>query len=134
VMGGKDHAWCADAALGSTLFEETLLNGVEFLVDNEALDGGDLGAFGLQDGDEAGVDELAVDQNGAGSALAFAATFFGSGEVQIFAEDIKKPLHGGSGYGSFVAIDGALNGCHAVDSLKIGPATAGFRSSFPPVA
>ena len=93
-MGGEDHAGCADAALCSALFEEALLDGVEFFVDGEAFDGGDLGAFGLQDGDEAGVDEVAVHQDGAGSALAFAAALFGSGEVQVFAEDVEEALHG----------------------------------------
>jgi hypothetical protein len=85
-MRGEDHAGSADAALGSAFFEKALLDGMEFLVFRkcwaEAFDGGDLRAFGLQDGDEAGVDQVAVDQDGAGSALVFAAALFGSGEVQ----------------------------------------------------
>src|SRR5216684_7848699 len=92
-MGGEDHAGGADAALGSALFEEALLNGMEFLADDEAFDGGDFGAFGLQDGDEAGVDQVAVDQDGAGSAFAFAAALFGSGEVQVFAKDVEEAFH-----------------------------------------
>ena len=59
-MGGEDHAGRADAALGSALFEEALLDGMEFFFFScevrYALDGGDAGAFGLEDGDEAGVD------------------------------------------------------------------------------
>ena len=69
-MGGKDHAWGADAALGSALFEEALLDGMELLVKYEAFDGGDLVAFGLQDGDETGVDQLTVDQDGECGACA----------------------------------------------------------------
>ncbi len=100
-MGGEDHAGSADAALGSAFFEEALLDWMKFFVDGEAFDGGDLGAFGLQDWDEAGVDEIAVHQDCAGSAFAFAAAFFGSGEVQIFAEDVEEALHRRSFDGPF---------------------------------
>ncbi len=50
-------------------------------------------AFGLQDGDEAGVDEVSVEDDGAGSAFAFSAAFFGAGEVEVFAEDVEEALH-----------------------------------------
>ena len=93
-MGGEDHAGGADAALGSAVFEEALLDGVEFFVDGDAFDGGDVCAFGLQGGDEAGVDEFAVHEDGAGAALAFAAAFFCAGEVEVFAEDVEEALHG----------------------------------------
>ena len=111
-MAGEDHAWSADAALGPALCEETLLDGMEFPVDAEALDSSDLGSFSLQNGDEAGVDQIAVDQDGAGSALAFAAALFGSGEVQVFAEDVEQALHRWSFDGFFAAIDGELDGGH----------------------
>ena len=50
VVGREDHAGGADAALGSAFFEEALLDRVEFFVDGHAFDGGDVGAFGLEDG------------------------------------------------------------------------------------
>ncbi len=78
-MGGQDHAGGADSALGSAVFEEALLDGVELFVDGDAFDGGDLGAFGLQRGDEAGVDEVSVDDDGAGSAFALSAALFCAG-------------------------------------------------------
>src|SRR5712675_778188 len=131
VMRGEDHAGGADAALGSALFEEALLDGMEFFVDDEAFDGGDFGAFDLQDGDEAGVDQVAVDQDGAGSALAFAAALFGSGKVQVFAEDVEEALHRWGFDGFCLAIDSELNGGHAVASLKTGPAMSGFKDSEP---
>src|ERR1700692_1033504 len=130
-MGGEYHAGCADAALGSALFEEALLDGMEFFVDDEAFDGGDFGAFCLQDGDEAGVDQVAVDEDGAGSALAFTAALFGSGEVQVFAEDVEEAFHRWGFDGFFVAMDGEWDGGHAVASLKIGPAMSGFKDSVP---
>ena len=44
--------------------------------------------------DEAPVDQFSVHPDGAGAAFAFAAAFLGSGEAEIFAEDIEEALHG----------------------------------------
>src|ERR1700721_479552 len=93
VMGGENHTGSADSALSSALFEEALLNGGELFADGEAFDCGDLSALGLQDGDKAGVDQVFIHEDGAGSALAFTAALFGSGEVQVFAQDVKETLH-----------------------------------------
>ena len=79
MVGCENHAGGADSALCSAVFEEALLDGVESFVDGYAFDGGDLCAFGLQGGDEAGVDEVAVEDDGAGSAFAFSAAFFCAG-------------------------------------------------------
>jgi hypothetical protein len=92
MVSSEDHTWGADSALGPTVFEEALLDRVEFLVDGYAFDGGDLGSFGLEDWDQAGVDEVSVDDDSAGSALAFSAAFFGPGEVEVFAEDVEEAL------------------------------------------
>ncbi len=64
------HAGSADAALGSAVQEEGLLDGVKLIGRAEAFDGADAGAVGLRDGDQAGVDEEAVEDDGAGSAFA----------------------------------------------------------------
>ena len=95
-MGGEDHAGSADAALGAAFFEETLLDGMEFFVSRQAFDGGDLRAFGLQGGDEAGVDEVAVDEDGAGSAVAFAAAFLGAGEWRSSRRTSRRRFIGGA--------------------------------------
>ncbi len=58
----------------------------------EAFDGEDVGVCDLQEGDEAGVDELAVEQDGAGAALAFSAALLGSGELEVFAKDVEEAL------------------------------------------
>ena len=50
-------------------------------------------ALGLQQRDEAAVDEAAVEQHGAGAALAFAAALFGAGETQIVAQHVEQPRH-----------------------------------------
>ena len=93
VVGGEDHAGSADTALGSAFFEEALLDRMEVLLVREPFDCGDVRALGLQDGDEAGVDQLSIHEDGAGAAFAFAAAFLGTGEVEVLAEDVKEALH-----------------------------------------
>jgi hypothetical protein len=93
VVGGEDHARGADAALGAASFEEALLNWVEVAFGGDSLDGAERCAVGLQGGDEAGVDEVSVEEDGAGSAFAFSAAFFGAGEAEVFAEDVEETLH-----------------------------------------
>ena len=119
-MRGENHARGTDAALGSAFFEETFLDWVELFVDGEALDGGDLSAFGLQDGDEAGVNQVSVDEDCAGSALAFSAAFFGSGEVQVFAKDIEETLHRWGFDGLGFAVDDEVDGRHLEGSENFG--------------
>src|ERR1019366_516741 len=115
MVGGEDHAGSADAALGSAFFEEALLDGVESFVDGYAFDGGDGCAFALQDGDEAGVDQLAVHEDGAGAA--FAAAFFRAGEAEVLAEDVEEALQGWGFYRRGLAVDCELDFSH-VEALR----------------
>jgi hypothetical protein len=106
VLGGEDHAGGADAALRPAFFEEALLDGSEAAVGIcEAFDGEDVGSVGLQGGNQAGVDELAVKEDGAGAALAFAAAFLDAGEAEILAEEIEEALHGRDFEGLGLAVD-----------------------------
>ena len=50
-------------------------------------------AGGLQDGNEATIDERSIHQNGAGAALAFAAAFFRARQAELDAEDVEQALH-----------------------------------------
>ena len=84
----------------------------------EAFDGGDLGAFRLQDGDEAGVNEFSVHDDGTGAALAFAAALLGAGEAKVLAEDVEQALHGRDGYGCWLSVDGQLDFRHVGVSRK----------------
>ena len=104
-MGGEDHAGSADSALCTSTLEEALLDGVELLVDSYSFDGSDVCAFCLQGGDEAGVDQFSVHEDGAGAALAFAAAFFCAGEVEVFAEDVEEALHGRDFDGLLFVVD-----------------------------
>jgi hypothetical protein len=103
VIGSQDHAGGADAALCSAVFQKAILNRMELLVDCETLDGRDLGVLSLQDRNQARVDEVPIHEYGAGSAFAFATTFFGPCKMQIFTKDVEKALHW-RGFDSFVFI------------------------------
>jgi hypothetical protein len=91
-----------------------LLDGVELFADSDALDGGDLSACSLQNWDEAGVDEVVVEEDGAGPALAFSATFLRSGKVEVFAEDVEEALHGWGFDGLFFVVDDEGDQRHAM--------------------
>ena len=58
----------------------------------DAFDGPDLCSFNLQDWHQTTVDELTVNQYGTCPALSLAATFFRSGQVQLFAQHIEQAL------------------------------------------
>ena len=62
-------------------------SGVELLALGQSLDGGDLLAGGGPNGKHAGAPRFAVNQDGAGAALAFAATVLAPGQIEEFAED-----------------------------------------------
>ena len=67
---GHDHAGGAEAALERLRVEERLLHRVQLAVAGEPLERGDLAALGPEGGDEAAVDRLAVEPDGAGAAVA----------------------------------------------------------------
>lgn len=118
-MRGENHAWCTDTALGSTVFKEALLNGMHSLISGQSFNAGYLSAFSLQRWNEAGVDELPVEDDGTGSTFTFSATLFGSGEMEIFAQDIQKAFHGLGFDGLAFTIDGKADGGHTVVSLNV---------------
>ena len=59
------------------VFEKGFLNGVEFVAAGDAFDGCDLAAFGFYTEDEAGSNEASIESDGAGTAVAIVAAFFG---------------------------------------------------------
>src|SRR5205085_536358 len=60
--GGNQHAGRADAALRAAGFEEGLLKRVEAAIARQPFDGDDADVLQLADGDEAGVDDFAIDE------------------------------------------------------------------------
>ncbi len=86
----KNHTGDTVTALHGFGIEEGLLDTVKATVAGEAFDGGDLFAFGKTGWSEAGGDGLAVKENSAGAALAFATAVLGAGEVEVFAENLEE--------------------------------------------
>src|SRR5882724_1867612 len=88
--GGHDHARGAVGALEGLRVEEGLLDGVEAACRLEPFDGGDRLAGGFGEVGDATSSGLAIDEDGARAALAFAAAVFGAGEVELVAEDCEE--------------------------------------------
>jgi len=88
--GGANLAGRAVAALETVVGDEGLLKGVEFAGFFEAFDGGDVATFVLHGESEAGVNALTVDEDGAGTAGALVASFFGTGKLKMIAESIEE--------------------------------------------
>ena len=108
--GGADLAGGAVAALEAVVREEGGLRGAEVAGRAEAFDGGDLGALRGDGEGEAGVDAAAVDEDGAGAALAVVAAFLAAGEVEVFAEEIEQRGAGVDGEGAGLFVDGEGDG------------------------
>src|SRR5207237_9663326 len=87
---GDDHPRRADAALRPAAIEEALLHRRQLAASGDAFHCQHRRALDLADGDETGIDQLAVDQHRAGAALALAAAFFRAGEAEIFAQDVEQ--------------------------------------------
>src|ERR1700675_3207298 len=89
-----DYSGSAIGTTGRGLIEKSLLHGMELAVLFEAFNGEDGFYFGIANRKLAGAAWRAVEQNGAGAALAFAATVFGSGEAKLFAQGKKQSCFG----------------------------------------
>src|SRR4029079_9245069 len=76
-----DLAGRAEAALKAVMGDEGGLHRMQLIAARDAFDGEDVGAV-MADGErEAGVDATAIDQDGAGAALAAVASLLGAGKV-----------------------------------------------------
>jgi hypothetical protein len=72
----------------------------------EAFDGEDVVSLGFEGGKDAGVDGLAIDEDGADAALGFVAADFGAGEAQVVAEHFGQEAGLGDVQFYRVAVDG----------------------------
>src|SRR5258708_4773518 len=81
-----DHAALAIATLRNVGLDPGLLHLVQRPVGGETLDRGDLLAAGFADEHTARAHRHAIDMDGAGAALCNAATVFGAGQADIFAD------------------------------------------------
>ena len=119
----ENHSGSADPALRAAVRDEGLLYGVELLSARDAFNGADRGAFSLQDGHEATVEQLTVHLDAACAAFTFAAAFLDSSEIQLFAESIEKARHRKIEEGCVAAVHAATD----ADLFRHGP----FRARHP---
>jgi hypothetical protein len=77
--------------LHGALIKECLLNGMQAVALREAFNSSDLLLGGdIPDSRNAGSARLAIDQDGTGTALAFAAAIFASCQIEMVAQDDEQ--------------------------------------------
>src|SRR5207248_3233271 len=81
TLARHDEARSAEATLQSVVGDERRLHGIEWTVRAERLNRGDLVALNVDRQERAGVDSLAVQQDGAGSTASSVTNAFGPGEA-----------------------------------------------------
>src|SRR5438093_3459364 len=86
--GREDHAGCAEAALGGAQPREGVLERIE-RVALQPLDGHEGAPGEPRRQHQAGADRLAVEQHGAGTAHALAASVLGAGEREAVAQEVE---------------------------------------------
>jgi hypothetical protein len=100
-----DHSGSAIGALECALIKESLLYGMKLTVLFEALNGDDGFSRGVSDGELAGAPRRAIQQNGAGPALAFAAAVFCSSEAKFFAQSKEQSCVGAGNENPAFSVD-----------------------------
>ena len=83
--GAHDLARGAVSALKTVMFDKGGLHGVQRVAFCESFDGRNVCAVDACGQRKAGIDPLAIEQNGAGTALAAIAAFLGAGQSDMFA-------------------------------------------------
>src|SRR3954454_7766346 len=90
---GQDHAGGAEAALKALRIEESLLHRVRAAVSAETFDRGDGAPLGTEGRDQAAMHRLAVQQHGAGAAIAGVAALLHA-EMAELAQERAQALAG----------------------------------------
>jgi hypothetical protein len=93
-LGGEHLPVLAEPTCGHLLVDPRLLNRMQLSVFRETFKGGDLDVLHLRHRPHARAHGFAVDQHGAGAALAQPAAKARAGQVKIVAEDVKKRRRG----------------------------------------
>ena len=112
----------AVSALRGVVIHEGLLQRVELPVVFEAFDGLNGLAVHPRGQMAAGIDRLAIEQHGAGAALAAVATDLGAGEVEMIAQSFGEGPAVFDFDGLRLAVDGQVNG-----GSRNGRVTGGLR-------
>ena len=82
-MGRKNHSRRTDATLRAPAFQKGFLKAIQLRARCQSFDRNDVRTLGLKDRYEAAIYQRAVQQHGAGAALAFATSLFSTGQSQL---------------------------------------------------
>src|SRR5207302_1752803 len=116
--GRQDHSGHAVAALHGAFLDEGFLDRMQFPVLRQSFDGLDFAPSDLRNLCLAGSDRTAIEQHGAGAALAFAAAVFGSREIQVFAQHLEQGAPGLCGNALRFSVERELKvGFHRFNAL-----------------
>ena len=96
-LGGEDHAGDAVATLHRLFSEKGLLHAVQSVLSSQPFDGDDLLASRRRDRGAAGRHGAAIEEYGAGAALALSAAVLRPGQTEILAQDLEQ---GALGFGA----------------------------------
>src|SRR4029077_11645140 len=132
IRRGHDHPRRAVAALQAVLVPERLLQRMELAVLGHAFDRGEAPALGLDREHRAALHGLAVDEDGAGPALAGVASDVGARE----AGDVPYVMHEQEPGLDFILVPAAVDGSgdlvlHAVPPTLVRALVAPGNKSFP---
>src|SRR5919201_21881 len=94
LTGREDHSGRAEPALEPVLVPEGLLHRMQLAILRQAFDGGDGPPFDLDSEQRAGLDRPAVEQDGAGAALAGVAAHVRSGQAEDVAQEMDEQQAG----------------------------------------
>ena len=92
-LSGHQHAGGAEAALYGAVLNKHLLENIQLSVLPQAFHGEKVSPVQLAGHGEAGVDGIAVQDDGAGTAFTDAAAFLGTGEVKALPDKIQNLQH-----------------------------------------
>jgi len=116
---GHHHARRADAALCPTTIDEGLLDRVQLIAVRYSFDRFDGSTLYLRHRNQTAVHNPAIDRDGTRAAFAFAATFLGSGQVQLLSQNVKQTLHWMRLQSSLLAVNGAADQFSGVSSWHV---------------
>jgi hypothetical protein len=97
--------------LHGALVQERLLYGMQAVALGEAFNGGNLPLRNIADPRDAGPARLAIDQNGTGAALAFAAAILAAGQIEMVAQHEQQAGVGIRVNGVGTSVDVQLSSC-----------------------
>ena len=120
----QQHGRRANSALrGAVAMESALKLADNFLVQRQAFGGFDETAIDLTDGGQARADRLAVNEDGAGTAIAGVAADFDADQSALFTQRMAQPLERGSDEAGGGAVKRQGNADRAIEHQQTPPAS-----------